>query len=276
MSRLDDLHTLVRLLQEFELPVSPILEYSIKEKEEELMQNSAEEHAPINFEQATVSATAVKQKKKGVARTEINEETPSICGALKIMATLDNKNADLIRVIKALGNISTSAHRIEVAKRLVERAPYYTEIEGVRRAVDKVRVMNEDGTTRIAYILRTAWSPAKIIEGIKCYVGESIPTYIPIDQIEDAVSSSTRQKIEVRFPEGKVIQPNRVYEAVVEVVKYAGPKRVRDLNITVCGDNLILRNPKPRYITACKSVGDGWYVNTCSCTQQNPCRTALL
>ena len=36
MSKLDDLHTLVRLLREFEFPVSPILEYAIKEKEEEL------------------------------------------------------------------------------------------------------------------------------------------------------------------------------------------------------------------------------------------------
>lgn len=36
MSKIDDLHTLVRLLKEFEFPVSPILEYAIKEKEEEL------------------------------------------------------------------------------------------------------------------------------------------------------------------------------------------------------------------------------------------------
>lgn len=36
MSKLDDLHTLQRLLKEFEFPVSPILEYAIKEKEEEL------------------------------------------------------------------------------------------------------------------------------------------------------------------------------------------------------------------------------------------------
>lgn len=36
MSKLDDLHTLVRLLKEFEFPVSPILEYAIKEKEGEL------------------------------------------------------------------------------------------------------------------------------------------------------------------------------------------------------------------------------------------------
>lgn len=36
MSKIDDLHTLVRLLQEFDLPISPILEYAIKEKEEKL------------------------------------------------------------------------------------------------------------------------------------------------------------------------------------------------------------------------------------------------
>lgn len=35
MSKLDDLHTLVRLLKEFEFPVSPILEYAIKEREEQ-------------------------------------------------------------------------------------------------------------------------------------------------------------------------------------------------------------------------------------------------
>lgn len=36
MSKLDDLHTLERLLNEFGFPVSPILAYAIKEKEEEL------------------------------------------------------------------------------------------------------------------------------------------------------------------------------------------------------------------------------------------------
>ena len=40
MSKLEDLHTLVRLLKEFEFPVSPILEYAIKEKEEELCADS--------------------------------------------------------------------------------------------------------------------------------------------------------------------------------------------------------------------------------------------
>lgn len=34
----------------------------------------------------------------------------------------------------------------------------------------------------------------------------------------------------------------------------------------VCGDNLILKHPRPYYIKACEPVGDGWLVNTCSTT----------
>lgn len=46
MGRIEDLYTLVRLLKEFNLPVSPILEYAIKSKEEELIQ-AATEHSVI-------------------------------------------------------------------------------------------------------------------------------------------------------------------------------------------------------------------------------------
>lgn len=82
----------------------------------------------------------------------------------------------------------------------------------------------------------------------------------------DEPSTSTRQKIKVTFPNGRTIQPNKVLEALIEVVKYAGPERVRDLGITVCADNLVLKNPRPRYIKPCKPVGNGWLVNTCSDT----------
>ena len=82
----------------------------------------------------------------------------------------------------------------------------------------------------------------------------------------DEPNSSTRQKIKVTFPNGRTIQPNKVLEALVEVVKYAGPERVRDLGISVCEDNLVLKNPKPRYMKPCKPVGNGWLVNTCSST----------
>lgn len=87
-----------------------------------------------------------------------------------------------------------------------------------------------------------------------------------IINLENEPSTSTRQKIKVTFPDGRTIQPNKVLETMVEVVKYAGPERVRDLGIIVCADNLVLKNPKPRYEKPCKPVGNGWLVNTCSDT----------
>ncbi|MGM9789906.1 MAG: hypothetical protein ACI3Y9_06325 [Candidatus Cryptobacteroides sp.] len=80
------------------------------------------------------------------------------------------------------------------------------------------------------------------------------------------VPEGTRSKIRVTFPDGHIIFPNKVLEALVEVVKYAGAERVRELNIINCADNLILKNPAPRYQKPCKPVGNGWLCNTCSDT----------
>ena len=79
--------------------------------------------------------------------------------------------------------------------------------------------------------------------------------------------SGVREKIRILFPDGRVIQPSKVLEALIEVVKYAGPERVRSLNIICCGDNLILKNPSQRYLNPSKPVGDGWLCNTCSDTR---------
>ncbi|MBO7073861.1 MAG: hypothetical protein J6W12_03025 [Bacteroidales bacterium] len=76
-----------------------------------------------------------------------------------------------------------------------------------------------------------------------------------------------REKIRVVFPDGRCIQPTKVLEALIEVVKYAGVERVHSLNIICCADNLILKNPAPRYINPSKPVGDGWLCNTCSDTR---------
>lgn len=80
------------------------------------------------------------------------------------------------------------------------------------------------------------------------------------------VPDGSRAKIRVTSPDGHVIQPAKVLEALLEVVKFAGAERVRDLNIICCGDNLILKNPAPRYKKPCKDVGEGWLCNTCSGT----------
>lgn len=71
-----------------------------------------------------------------------------------------------------------------------------------------------------------------------------------------------RKKIRITFPDGRTIQPNKATEALVEVVKFAGPERVQGLNITVCEDNMVLDHVHPKYEVACKPVGNGLYVNT--------------
>lgn len=95
---------------------------------------------------------------------------------------------------------------------------------------------------------------------------------VPMDGSEITVvphvemPEGTRAKIRVTFPDGHVSQPSKVLEVLVEVVKFAGADRVRELGIICCGANLILKNPSPRYQKPCKPVGNGWLCNTCSDT----------
>ena len=66
MNKLDDLHTLKRLLMEFELPVSPILEYAIKEIESKLcvdesFANSDDDTSVVLSEYESVSFVSTKE-----------------------------------------------------------------------------------------------------------------------------------------------------------------------------------------------------------------------
>ena len=78
---------------------------------------------------------------------------------------------------------------------------------------------------------------------------------------------TTHSKIRVIFPDGHISQPATVQEALLEVVKFAGADRVRELGIICCRENLILKTPTPIYKKRCKPVGNGWLCNTCSCTE---------
>lgn len=79
---------------------------------------------------------------------------------------------------------------------------------------------------------------------------------------------SSRKKIWVQFPNGNISNHTKVMQTLVDVVIFAGPERVRDLNIIVCGDNLVTANLNPTYIKAYKEVGKGLYVNTASDTKR--------
>ncbi len=75
-------------------------------------------------------------------------------------------------------------------------------------------------------------------------------------------NKSGRKKLRIVFPGGRTIQPNKASEALVEVVKFAGPERVQRLNIIVCDENIVIDHVHPKYKVACKPVGEGLYVNT--------------
>ena len=89
--------------------------------------------------------------------------------------------------------------------------------------------------------------------------GEFIP-----EQFESKESKGWT-KVKITYPDGRVSIPHVAFEALVEVVKYAGPQRVRDLHLNYFEGEFICRKPsKDKYAKACKPVGDGWLVNTCS------------
>ena len=57
-------------------------------------------------------------------------------------------------------------------------------------------------------------------------------------------------------------------QTLVDVVMYADPEKVKNLNMIVCGDNLVTSNLNPIYMSAYKEVGKGLYVNTASDTRR--------
>lgn len=79
---------------------------------------------------------------------------------------------------------------------------------------------------------------------------------------------SSRYIIKVTYPDGRVFCSKQVWKTLVDVVKYARPERVRQLQITCMGDNLVSPklNDNPIYRSSQKSIGDGLYVCAYSST----------
>lgn len=76
MSKLDDLHTLQRLLKEFEFPVSPILEYAIKEKIDQL---SSDDDSQINMPIMDVQENHGMMEVSVEASVRIKKKPTKIC-----------------------------------------------------------------------------------------------------------------------------------------------------------------------------------------------------
>ena len=211
---------------------------------------SVSSSAPIS-----VSLEAHKRSKTHILRVEFPDGT-----------VLQDKNvsetyAKAIKLIDpdlvALVNLSHAGVGV-VSKTLDSRYAQYQKPIG-----DGWYVMTNSSTNTKCTDLQTISDELEL--DLKVYL-------VPLDGSEITllprveVPEGTRAKIRVTFPDGRVIFPSKVLEALVEVVKYAGAERVRELGIVCCGDNLILKNPAPRYEKPCKPVGNGWLCNTCSYT----------
>ena len=72
---------------------------------------------------------------------------------------------------------------------------------------------------------------------------------IPIEEFEDSdafvcdLPSASRKRIRITFPDGRVIQNTQVQQTLVDVVNYADPILVLDLNMTMSGANIISNDP---------------------------------
>ncbi len=87
----------------------------------------------------------------------------------------------------------------------------------------------------------------------------------------EMIINSALKKIKVTFPDGRVVCDKKVLNTLLAVVEYAGVENVVALEIKggiKKGQRLIDRYFDPRYGKAIKSLGNGWYINTCSDTQK--------
>ena len=102
MSKLDDLHTLQRLLKEFEFPVSPILEYAIKEKIDQL---SSDDDCQINMPIMDVQENHGMMEVSVEAPVRIKKKPTKICVILADGTTIVSEKAasTFCLVIKEIG-----------------------------------------------------------------------------------------------------------------------------------------------------------------------------
>lgn len=101
MNSIDDLHTLKRLLAEFELPVSPILEYAIENKEEELMESLSKKQTAFSNKEEAVNIMSdntedIKAAKKALSILRIYREDGTLIEGVKTSDVM-------VKAIKEIG-----------------------------------------------------------------------------------------------------------------------------------------------------------------------------
>ena len=74
--------------------------------------------------------------------------------------------------------------------------------------------------------------------------------------------------LRVTRPDGTTIEYRKATETLVETIQEIGVERVRNLNLSLDGMNLILIGKDSSYLTQQYYLGDGYYLNTHSSTER--------
>ena len=229
MKEREELELILKLIGKYNLPLSPILEYAVKEKMEEYPE-----------EESTASVN-------------------------------DDKNEEDKVINDNVTNIDISVETLSDGLRIVEYGERTIAVVGDTKP-------HKDALKSLGgyFVFRTQWGPAWVFREKKRDV---IQAYINGDtsvitrdedtkQDEPQKKKSSRYIIRVKYPDGRVFDSNLVWETLVDVIKYAGPDKVKQLNIICMGDNLVSPrlNDNPLYRSAQKEIGQGLYVCTYSST----------
>lgn len=103
MSKIEDLHTLVRLLKEFEFPVSPILEYAIKEKIGELSVGCNNQVEVLSVQEEQPKETSATTHEMTLTNTKKKPSTLRIIRADDSIIESETAAATLCKAIQEIG-----------------------------------------------------------------------------------------------------------------------------------------------------------------------------
>jgi len=231
MKEREELELILKLIEKYHLPLSPILEYAVKEKMEEYQDGG--------------NLVNVLEGK-----TE-NAEEPGVSMGAPIA---DNDKQENIQTSNDLRIVEFGERTIAV-------------IGDTKPHKDSLRAMG--GYFMIRTQWGPAWIfRSKKRDKIQAYINGDITIDTLQNEKKDEKKPNSRYLIRVKYPNGREFCSKLVWETLVDVVTYAKPESVMQLGITCMGDNLVSAklNENPLYRSAQKELGRGLYVCTYSST----------
>jgi len=177
-------------------------------------------------------------------------------------------------VAKTLVEVIRSANPEQIASLNIYLAGVNLVSKELSEKYEKNQVPIQDGY----YVMTLSDTPRKykILKTISDALDLNLSVdFISIDDSEQTqakplqylIPGQSRAKIRVTFPNGRVTQEGRVSNTLVDVIKYAGAEKVRELNISINNDNLVTNKLTPTYESSLKPVGADLFVHTNSSTQ---------